>query len=597
MSSPSATNSPLSAHSYEIRTYDFTRAGHVQLHQDKLMHDWPVVYVLHRPSTSPRGKGEVYIGESLNMDKRFVDHLKNEAKAGLQVAEVIVDFTSNKSSCLDLESFLINLSSGDESNRTLNSNAGQQEKSYYNQDFYQLRFRDIFDDLRARGIFSKSITEIENSEMFKYSPFKSLNEDQMSVVSDILDGLAEDLANPGDKNQVAVVQGDPGTGKTIVATFLMKLLADLASFVEDSDEKRESMFDDFYVEGTRDLFRNRRIGLVVPMQDLRRTLTRVFKATPGLSGEMIMSPREVALSDDHFDLLLVDEAHRLSQYGAQSIGTLTKEFQVINEELFHGERPEASQLDWIREKSDNTILMVDMSQTVKPIDLSTSVLRALIDAQDGGHQREYQLHSQMRSIGGNDYIEYVRKVLSHHPPEHRTDFGPYEVGIVDDPQQLIDIIARKNESHGLSRVVAGYAWDWVSKKEPEKFDIHLDNDVHLRWNSTDKDWINSPKSPEESGSIHTVQGHDLNYAGVIFGKDLQFDPEKQQLVISRDNYRDKTGKRNNKLAGRDTTDEMLLEYIRNVYYVFMTRGVHGTFIHVVDPGLREYLGRYFPVFQ
>ena len=580
---------------YEIRTFDFTPEGHQKLHLEKTMHDWPVVYVLHRPASTPRGKGQVYIGESLNMDKRFGDHLKNKAKEDLQVAEVVVDDTFNKSACLDLESFLINLSSGDESNETLNRNDGQQEKSYYNRDFYQLRFREIFDDLRAKGVFSKSIQEIENSEMFKYSPFKSLNEDQLSVVSDIMDGLADDLGAPVADNQVAVVQGDPGTGKTIVATFLMKLLADLGSFVEDSDEKRESVFEDFYQEGNRDLFRGLRIGLVVPMQDLRRTLTRVFKGTPGLSTDMVLSPREVALSGEHFDILVVDEAHRLSQFGAQSIGTLTKEFRQINDDLFDGEKPEASQLDWIRSCSDHTILMVDTSQTVKPIDLSTAMLRALIDAQDAEHRRDYVLHSQMRSIGGNDYIDYVKQVLSPAPPQVRSDFGPYEVGIVDDPQRLIDIIATKNASHGLSRVVAGYAWDWVSKKDPDKLDINLSDGVGLRWNSTVTDWINSPRSPEEAGSIHTVQGHDLNYAGVIFGKDLRYDPVKEVLWISRDDYRDSTGKRNNKLAGRDTTDEMLLEFITNIYYVLMTRGVHGTFIHVVDPGLREYLGRYFPV--
>ena len=580
---------------YEIRTFDFTPEGHQKLHLEKTMHDWPVVYVLHRPASTPRGKGQVYIGESLNMDKRFGDHLKNKAKEDLQVAEVVVDNTFNKSACLDLESFLINLSSGDESNETLNRNDGQQEKSYYNRDYYQLRFREIFDDLRTKGVFSKSIQEIENSEMFKYSPFKSLNEDQLSVVSDIMDGLADDLGAPVEDNQVAVVQGDPGTGKTIVATFLMKLLADLGSFVEDSDEKRESVFEDFYQEGNRDLFRGLRIGLVVPMQDLRRTLTRVFKGTPGLSTDMVLSPREVALSGEHFDILVVDEAHRLSQFGAQSIGTLTKEFRQINDDLFDGEKPEASQLDWIRSCSDHTILMVDTSQTVKPIDLSTAMLRALIDAQDAEHRRDYVLHSQMRSIGGNDYIDYVKQVLSPAPPQVRSDFGPYKVGIVDDPQRLIDIIATKNASHGLSRVVAGYAWDWVSKKDPDKLDINLSDGVGLRWNSTVTDWINSPRSPEEAGSIHTVQGHDLNYAGVIFGKDLRYDPVKEVLWISRDDYRDSTGKRNNKLAGRDTTDEMLLEFITNIYYVLMTRGVHGTFIHVVDPGLREYLGRYFPV--
>jgi DUF2075 family protein len=575
---------------YRIDTYEFSKNGKDAVHAIKLMHDWPVVYVLHRDPETPKGKGLVYIGETLTMVNRFQQHLDNPAKSELQVAEVIVDATFNKSVCLDLESYLINLSSGDDGNRTLNRNDGQVNRNYYNRSFYQARFHEIFEDLHARGIFTKSRIEIENSEMFKYSPFKALNEDQLSVVSDVMDGLADDLRHPVDGNQVAVVQGDPGTGKTIVATFLVKLLADLGSPMHGADDDNDSLFSDFFAAGNRELFRDLRIGLVVPMQDLRETLTRVFRSTPGLSPDMVLSPREVGLNDERYDLLVVDEAHRLSQFGAQSIGTLTKEFREINEALFHGERPQASQLDWIRAKSDNTVLMVDTSQTVKPIDLASSVLTALMEA-----ERTYILHSQMRSIGGNDYIDYVKQVLSPAPPEARMDFRPYTVGLVDDPRELVRIIREKDAAHGLSRLVAGYAWDWVSKKDKEAFDIHLAHDVNLRWNSTVKDWINSPKSLEEAGSIHTVQGHDLNFTGVIFGPDLRYDLENERLYISRDDYRDRTGKRNNAMAGRDTTDDMLLEFITNIYYVMMTRGIHGTYIHVVDPGLREYLGRYFPV--
>jgi DUF2075 family protein len=577
---------------YRIDTYEFSKNGKDAVHAVKLMHDWPVVYVLHRDPDTPKGKGLVYIGETLTMVNRFQQHLDNPAKSALRVAEIIVDDTFNKSVCLDLESYLINLSSGDDGNETLNRNDGQVNRNYYNRAFYQARFHEIFEDLHARGIFTKSRTEIENSEMFKYSPFKALNEDQLSVVSDVMDGLADDLRHPVEGNQVAVVQGDPGTGKTIVATFLVKLLADLGSPMHGADDDNDSLFSDFFAAGNRELFRGLRIGLVVPMQDLRETLTRVFRSTPGLSPDMVLSPREVGLNEERYDLLVVDEAHRLSQFGAQSIGTLTKEFREINEALFHGERPQASQLDWIRAKSDNTVLMVDTSQTVKPIDLASSVLTALMDA-----ERTYILHSQMRSIGGNDYIDYVKQVFSPAPPEARMDFRPYTVGLVDDPRELVRIIRKKDAAHGLSRLVAGYAWDWASKKDKEAFDIHLAHDVNLRWNSTVKDWINSPKSLEEAGSIHTVQGHDLNFTGVIFGPDLRYDLENERLYISRDDYRDRTGKRNNAMAGRDTTDDMLLEFITNIYYVMMTRGIHGTYIHVVDPGLREYLGRYFPVVE
>ena len=253
---------------YRIDTYEFSKNGKDAVHAIKLMHDWPVVYVLHRDPDTPKGKGLVYIGETLTMVNRFQQHLDNPAKSELQVAEVIVDATFNKSVCLDQESYLINLSCGDDGNRTVNRNDGQVNRNYYNRSFYQARFHEIFEDLHARGIFTKSRTEIENSEMFKYSPFKALNEDQLSVVNDVMIGLTDDLQHPVDGNQVAVVQGDPGTGKTIVATFLVKLLADLGSPMHGADDDNDSLFSDFFAAGIRELFRDLRTGLVVPMQDL-----------------------------------------------------------------------------------------------------------------------------------------------------------------------------------------------------------------------------------------------------------------------------------------------------------------------------------------
>ena len=112
------------------------------------------------------------------------------------------------------------------------------------------------------------------------------------------------------------------------------------------------------------------------------------------------------------------------------------------------------------------------------------------------------------------------------------------------------------------------------------------------WNSTDKDWINSPGSLEEVGSIHTVQGYDLNYAGVIIGPDLRYDADAGRLHIDRAAYFDKKGKENNPVLGRVYSDEDLLRYITNVYAVLLTRGVRGTYVYVNDPDVRAYFATY-----
>ncbi|MCO7202147.1 DUF2075 domain-containing protein [Microbacterium sp. CnD16-F] len=99
----------------------------------------------------------------------------------------------------------------------------------------------------------------------------------------------------------------------------------------------------------------------------------------------------------------------------------------------------------------------------------------------------------------------------------------------------------------------------------------------------------------EVGSIHTVQGYDLNYAGVIIGPDLRFDTVSGRLFVDRASCHDTKGKENNKQLGVVYSDDDLLTFIRNIYGVLLTRGVLGTYIYVCVPALREYLSAHMPV--
>jgi DUF2075 family protein len=92
---------------------------------------------------------------------------------------------------------------------------------------------------------------------------------------------------------------------------------------------------------------------------------------------------------------------------------------------------------------------------------------------------------------------------------------------------MVELIKLKDKEVGLSRLVAGYAWEWESQNNPDKevFDIDIDG-VKLRWNSTNTDWINSENAITEVGCIHTTQGYDLNYVGVIFGTEITYDKIK-----------------------------------------------------------------------
>lgn len=543
--------------------------------------NWPVVYTIDN-------ERDIYVGESLNGAARMRQHLGTEAKQHLKRVQVIVDDTFNKSACLDLESHFIRLFAGDGKYRVLNRNDGISEADYYRRGDYQEVFDNIFEELRAAGYFTRSVEEIQNSDLFKFSPFKALTQDQAIAVEDIMDGLIEDLHQG--RASTIVVQGEPGTGKTILAIYIMKLLGDLRR-VDAQEFDRESMFADLFTEENRELLRGFRVGIVVPQQSLRATMQAVFSRTPGLDKASVLTPFDVGRSTEKFDLLIVDEAHRLNRRSAQAMGTLTRDFGEINRALFGSDGENRSQLDWITHQSTHQIFLVDSAQAVRPADLPRETLEEL----SGGARaakRFYPLTSQMRVRAGSDYVGYVRRLLER-PDESAPNFGEYDLRLFADFDAFHDAIMRRDREVGLSRVLAGYAWEWKSRKNSAAFDIELGT-KQLQWNTTSKDWINSSNSVREVGSIHTVQGYDLNYAGVIIGGDLKLDPVSGRTVFDRATYFDRRGKSNNNFLGQKFTDEDLLEYVRNIYGVLLSRGMLGTYVYVCDPALRQRLAELLP---
>lgn len=541
--------------------------------------NWPVVYVMNNDR-------EVYVGESLNAEGRMRQHLDSNDKRRLNWVRVILDTTFNKSACLDLESFLIRMFSGDGRLQVLNHNAGITDADYYERDTYRKTFDQVFERLRTQEhLFKRTLPEIINSDLFKLSPFKALNHDQAIAVEDILEGLFSDLESGAPST--VVVQGNPGTGKTVVAIYLLKLLEDIRLHDPEEPLDSDSIFSDFFTPGHAELLTSLRVGIVVPQQSLRKSISRVFTLTPGLHRDLVLTPFTVGESEKPFDLLIVDEAHRLTQRANQASGPLNKKFAAINRKLFGADDPRLTQLDWIRKQSKHTILMLDTGQSVRPADLPSNVTEALL-AEASATGRLYPLRSQMRVSAQQDYVGYIRAVLSDSTPCSREHFDGYDLRFFTDLGEMRQEILLREEEHGLSRLVAGYAWRWQSKTDKSAFDIELDGE-HLRWNSIQQDWINSPGAIAEVGSIHTVQGYDLNYAGVIIGKDLRYDESTERIVFDRAEYHDKKGRENNPKRGITYTDEDLLQYVRNIYTVLLTRGILGTYVYVCDPALRERL--------
>lgn len=545
--------------------------------------NWPVVYTLDDDR-------RVYVGQTAWARSRLRQHLANEQKRTLARARVVIDDEFNQSVCLDLESHLIGWFAGDGKLEVINRNEGVTNADYFDRERYREAFRDVFDALRAEGLFTRTIEGIQNQDLFKLSPFKALTDDQSVAVLEIVDGLFHHLE--AGTSSTSVVEGGPGTGKTIVAIFLMKLLADIMASGPDDETDGDSLFSDFFLEGYREQLDGFRLALVIPQQSLRASVQRVFAKTPGLTPSMVLTPFQVGASDERFDLLIVDEAHRLGQRAAQAAGPLNRKFVDINVSLFGTDDPRWTQLDWIRAQSTHQLLLVDARQSIRPADLPRAAVESLVIAAQRDHAH-YRLTSQMRVRAGEDYVEYARALVSDDPPAHGRDFGDYELVLFEDFGAMHDAIRAKDASEGLARCVAGYAWPWPSRTDPSAFDIELDG-RSLRWNVTAIDWIDSAGSLEQMGSIHTVQGYDLNYCAVVIGPDLSLDPRTGRLRFNRSSYFDARGKANNNLLGLRYSDDDLLAYVENIYGVLLTRGICGTYVYVCDPGLRERFRQYLP---
>lgn len=534
---------------------------------------------------------KVYIGQTIHFVERHKQHYSG-AEERFNTADfdrVIVVFSQyfNRSALDDVESQLITYFSADnpksfkrtvefDSDGVINRTGGNSVNDYAEREKVATEvILPLWEDVlfRKGWVVTETIDILRTRALFKYSPIKTLTAEQGALIREIIN-------NPERKY---VINGDAGTGKTVLLTHLV------ASILKDRPDTR--------------------IGVVV-QPNWEKTGENIFKVYGMDSGRLsILTSTKLILTGTEYDVIIVDESHKMSRrYGKQH-----PSFNAVYKGAF---RDCESHLEILQHLGRQIVLMYDVLQAIRPANITRDMFRSLT----AGYERKF-LTTQFRiqapkgkSYTSDDYINGIKYLLYKDTGLLESDFtnfdpafnrelfkdsGPdaYFGYVMDQPlHRLIDWLEEDknfNPEH-INRVLAGLVEDWKQSdgKDPGITHWH-EGDIKRRWNSTQENWINSRDADAEDqiGSVFAVQGIDLNKVGVLIGNDLQVDSEGK-LFADPDHFYNRNGTfTEEEMEIQENQSEFTL-FVLNIYYVLLTRGIDGIrlgFWH--NDTFREYMER------
>lgn len=425
---------------------------------------------------------------------------------------------------------------------------------------------------RLRAFIKRSIVSGDNKEFLyaiehgRIRPSKSLQEsiakmlrgnqefimlDEQKVVYEAILHTSRHCTKDGRK-RVIIVQGGPGTGKTVVA---INLLAQLTN---------EDQFCQYVSKNSapRNVYQKKLKGEI-----RKSSIDNMFK------GSGIYTDAEEGI----VDTILVDEAHRLNEKSGMyhSMG----ENQI--KEIIHAARC--------------SVFFIDESQRVTLSDIgSVSEIEKWADM-EAAEVMHMELVSQFRCNGSDGYLAWLDNTLEiRRTANWDMQDIDYDIQIMDSPRDVQRIVIEKNRSsHNRARILAGYCWNWLKEgaNDSEVHDIKI-GDFEISWNlKNTTTFAIDENSVNEAGCIHTSQGLEFDYVGVIIGNDLRYENGKVVTDFTKRAKTDQSLKGIKKLYKENPQKAQQLadEIIKNTYRTLMTRGMKGCYVYCVDDRLATYL--------
>lgn len=425
-----------------------------------------------------------------------------------------------------------------------------------------LKLREFIHRFIQKGDDKKILYEIDHG---KIRPSKSLQnaisnmlkgnrefimiDDQKVVYENILQ-LACKSQKDGKKRTI-IVEGGPGTGKSVIAVQLLVGLTKKNQFVQYVSKN----------QAPRNVYKAKLKGTV--------KLSSVDNMFRG-------SASYVHVGKDQINTLIVDEAHRLeerSQY-TKKTGNENQIKEIIN-------------------ASKCSVFFIDESQRVTMSDIgSVDEIKKWAKA-ESSEITQLKLLSQFRCNGSDGYLAWVDNTLEIQPTaNYNLEDIDYDIRVLDSPLEVRELIIEKNKINHRSRMLARYCWDWakVSENNANIHDIKI-GDFEMSWNLRNSLFAVDDFSIDQIGCIHTSQGLEFDYVGLIIGDDMRYENHHIVTDFSKRAKTDQSMKGIKKLDKQDhcKAEEKADEIIKNTYRTLMTRGMKGCYIYCTDQNLRNYL--------